>query len=691
MPVDRDIQRNQERTTMKLANIKIGKRLGIAFGIGVIQLACVAALSLYALSGANSAAEKAQEYQHKASLALQMRGDLAEITTHVNNLVAIPQQADRERDALLALRKEYREALGYLKANATTDEDKRLRTNIEEAVAPWRERNNQIMEAVKAGQRLDQAKVAEECIVRFDAVKAAIGEYLLFRQKRTDEIEQERKATVSEMKSLIVGFGIFSLITAIAFGSLLTQSIVRPLAGAVSQLDQIARGDISHDVARGDLERGDEIGLLSRAMQAMSVSLRGVLSDISSGVGVLSTSSTELIANSGQMSTGGRNAADKAHTVAAAAEEMNSNVVSVAAGMEQTTTNLTSVASATEQMTATIGEIARNSENARRITGEATRQAERISGQMNHLGQAAQEIGKITETITEISSQTNLLALNATIEAARAGAAGKGFAVVASEIKELAKQTAAATEDIKARVAGVQSSAAVGIAEIDKVSHVIRGVSDIVASIAAAIEQQATVTQDIARNIGEATTGVRDANVRVAESSQATQDIAKEITGVDLAVRQMAEGSEHVRTSTTDLSKLAEQLQTIVGRFRVSGGNHVMLKNAILAHSAWSARLKAAIVSRHLDMPVSTVKADNQCQFGRWLYGAEISAADKQTENYRSAKRLHAQFHEEASKVAQFAISGEKEAAEQAMGPSSDYAGVSSKLTDVLTAWSAVG
>src|ERR1017187_5300530 len=154
-------------------------------------------------------------------------------------------------------------------------------------------------------------------------------------------------------------------------------------------------------------------------------------------------------------------------------------------------------------MTATIGEIASNSEKARRITEDATRQAARISEQMNQLGTAAQQIGKVTETITEISSQTNLLALNATIEAARAGSAGKGFAVVANEIKGLAQQTAAATEDIKGRIAGVQSSTAGGIAEIGKVTQVIREVSDIVSAIAAAIEEQATVTKDIARNIGE--------------------------------------------------------------------------------------------------------------------------------------------------------------------------------------------
>jgi methyl-accepting chemotaxis protein len=342
-------------------------------------------------------------------------------------------------------------------------------------------------------------------------------------------------------------------------------------------------------------------------------------------------------------------------------------------------------------MTATIGEIAGNSEKARRITEEATHQAVRIGEQMNHLGRAAQEIGKVTETITEISSQTNLLALNATIEAARAGSAGKGFAVVANEIKELAKQTAGATEDIKGRIAGIQSSTTGGIAEIEKISHVIQDVSDIVASIAAAIEEQATVTKEIARNIGDASTGVRDASVRVSESSSATQSIAQEIAVVDEAAREMAVGSEQVRGNATGLSKLAEQLQATVSRFQVSGdhGTLSVLQSAMAAYATWTGRLKAAIASGTFETPVSTMRADNQCQFGKWLYGKDISAAEAQTENYRRTKQLHAQFHEEASKVAQLALAGRKEAAEKAMGPASDYARISSALTGVLTRWSA--
>jgi methyl-accepting chemotaxis protein len=441
--------------------------------------------------------------------------------------------------------------------------------NIEEVIVPWRTLNNQIMQAVEAGKHVDAAEVGRESVSRFAAVKSGVADYLKYRQRRLETFQQEQRDDLARTKLWMIAFGILSVLVGTGFTRLIAQNIAVPLTKAVTCLESVAKGDLTQQVAPEYRMRKDEIGMLARGLESMTHGLCAMISSVTDGIGVLSASSAELSTNSTQMSNGSRQASDKAHAVAAAAEEMTANVMSVASGMGQTTTNLTSVTSATEQMTETIGEIATNSEKARRITEEAARQAASISEQMNHLGAAAQEIGKVTETITEISSQTNLLALNATIEAARAGSAGKGFAVVANEIKELAQQTAAATEDIKTRIAGVQSSTAGGIAEIGKVTQVIHEVSDIVSSIAAAIEEQSTVTKDIARNIAEASTGVRDANARVSETSQATAEITKEIVTVDRAAGQMAEGSEHVKQSATELSRVAEQLQTTVQRFRV--------------------------------------------------------------------------------------------------------------------------
>ncbi len=672
----------------KFADIKIGKKLALGFGTTVLLLVCVAGLSLWALTAANSAALKAQLYSHKLEVAMRVDATLSELTLHINNL-ANTRQVNLEVDKILALRKAYGADIEYLKASATNDQDRKRLEDFEQALAPLRDLDNRIMQTLQAGRHLDSSLSGDEYVALFATLKGATAAYVEYRVKRLETFQQEEQAAATRMQPWLIGFSAFSVLTAFVLSSVFARSIAGPLTKVVVHLETVAAGDLSHEVAPEYLVRKDEIGILANAARGMTHGLREVIRSITQGIGVLSSSSAELSTHSAEMSDSSRLASGKIHSVASAAEEMTANVMSVASGMEQTATNLSSVASATEQMTATIGEIAGNSEKARRITEEATRQAARISEQMDQLGTAAQAIGKVTETITEISSQTNLLALNATIEAARAGSAGKGFAVVANEIKELAQQTAAATEDIKGRIAGVQASTAGGIAEIGRISQVIHEVNDIVSSIAAAIEEQSTVTRDIARNIGEASTGVQDANSRVSQTSQATADIAEEIVGVDQAASRMAVSSDKVKSSAQALSKMSDQLQTTVSRFRISGGNQAVLKNAIAAHSAWSSRLKAAIASRQFDIPLSTIQADNQCQFGKWLHGAGGSAADRQTENYSKVKQLHAQFHVEAAKIAQFAIAGQREAAEKAMSPSSDYVRISSALTDMLTKWSA--
>jgi methyl-accepting chemotaxis protein len=388
-------------------------------------------------------------------------------------------------------------------------------------------------------------------------------------QDLRDSLSALEKRSAEQRRLMLLLFLTTLIFAGVVVHLTIRRSIAGPLMVVIRQLDHIAQGDVSANMSAEYLRRGDEIGLLAKGMQTMSVSLRQILKDITDGIRVLSTSSAELQVNSGEMSDGSRVASDKTHAVAGAAEEMSANVESVASHMEQTTTNLTDVTAATDKMAGTIGEIAGNSERARLITQEATRKATRISEQMNQLGEAAKQIGQVTDAITQISSQTNLLALNATIEAARAGSAGKGFAVVATEIKGLAQQAAAATDDIKNRIAGVQKSTAEGIAEIGTITQVISDVSKIVESIARAIEKQSMMTKEIAHNIGEASTGVRHVNERISEASHTTSQIAREIAGVDHAAGQMAKGSDRVKASAGELSSAAERLQTTIGRFKV--------------------------------------------------------------------------------------------------------------------------
>ena len=380
-------------------------------------------------------------------------------------------------------------------------------------------------------------------------------------------IEQEVFASVLFMRLQIilmtVGFILFGLVAAILFA----RNFTNPIQRAVDVLKIISEGDLTK---RLEVESLDEIGSMAGYFNQVVEKLESIIGDIAGNANILAASATELSAVSAQTAQSVQSLSGKTSTVAAAAEESSANTISVAASMEQASTNLSSVASATEEMSATIGEIAANSEKARAISADAAAQAASVSALMQQLGQAAQEIGKVTETITDISSQTNLLALNATIEAARAGAAGKGFAVVANEIKELAKQTAAATEDIKAKIGGVQSSAGSAIADIEKITGVIKEVGHLVAGIATAIEEQAAVTRDVAGNIAQASAGVQEANERVAQTAAVSRSMAQDIAGVDAAAGEIRSGGEQVQASAAELSKLAEQLKSLVGQFKVN-------------------------------------------------------------------------------------------------------------------------
>jgi methyl-accepting chemotaxis protein len=363
---------------------------------------------------------------------------------------------------------------------------------------------------------------------------------------------------------------IFAIALGIGIAFVFSGKMTSALALVVEYLKTIAAGDLRGSNLPEKLRaRTDELGELACASQTMNESLRTLLGEIAMGIQTLASSATELSAVSKQTASRSATMSDKANAVSVAAEEASASTMSIATGMDQSSSSLSSVASATEQMSATVGDIAANTGRARAISEQATGQAQTITEQMQKLGQAAQEIGHVTETITNISAQTNLLALNATIEAARAGAAGKGFAVVANEIKELARQTAEATEDIKSRILGIQSSTGSAISDIGNITTVIRDVGGIVASIAAAIEEQATVTKDVAGNIAQASIGVRDADTQITQTAEVSRNIARDISEVNAAITGIREGGEQVQASADDLSTLAEKLGAQVAQFRI--------------------------------------------------------------------------------------------------------------------------
>ena len=560
---------------INLNNLKTGKRLALGFGLMLAMMVVGTILALYCITTINKHMDNTLEEAAKMSKIQQINSTLDTLYLEMWSLVTATNATDKQtRKAAVDVQREaYRNGLQELKAAAKTEQGRKLLAKLEEALTGCRELNQQVTEMAMKADGMDTKALQlfeDDGGKRMrEQIDPAIAEIVAWRERRIKETDTLANTTVERAWwTLAIGL-VIGAMGAVFFGAAITRSVVKPIRESVNFTELLAHGDFSTDIAEALRQRGDEMGELARAFHGMTGNTRKLLQEVTGGVQTLASSATELSAVSSQTSHAVRSMSERTSTVAAAAEEASANTTSVAASMEQAATNLASVASATEEMSATIGEIASNSEKARAISDQATEQAQTISALMQQLGVAAREIGKVTETITDISSQTNLLALNATIEAARAGAAGKGFAVVENEIKELARQTATATEDIKAKIAGVQNSAGSAITDIEKISGVIKEVGQIVSSIAASIEEQAAVTKDVAGNIAQATTGVRDSNERIAQTATVSKSIARDMTAVNTAVGDIRQGGEQLAASTAELSKLAEQLKATAGHFKV--------------------------------------------------------------------------------------------------------------------------
>jgi methyl-accepting chemotaxis protein len=260
-----------------------------------------------------------------------------------------------------------------------------------------------------------------------------------------------------------------------------------------------------------------------------------ILDQVNASAATLGSSAEELTAVSTQMAANAEETAAQANVVSAASEQVSKNVQTVATGVEE--------------MNSSIREIAKNATESARVAGQAVSSAEIANKTISKLGESSSEIGKVIKVITSIAEQTNLLALNATIEAARAGEAGKGFAVVANEVKELAKETAKATEDIGHKIEAIQADTRGAVDSIQQIGKVIGQINDISNTIASAVEEQTATANEMSRNVAEAAKG--------------TAEIAQNITAVAQAAQNTTQGATNSQQAAGELARMAAELQQL--------------------------------------------------------------------------------------------------------------------------------
>jgi methyl-accepting chemotaxis protein len=353
------------------------------------------------------------------------------------------------------------------------------------------------------------------------------------------------RASAARARAILIVLSVLAIAAVFIAARLVADGIVGPLKQAVAGLRRLAAADLTgHVEVRGE----DEVARLATSFNSAVDDMSGLVRSLRESATTLASSSEELSATSTQMGASAEETSVQANAVSAAAEQVSANVNTVAAS--------------TEEMSASIREIAANATEAADVATQAVGTAENATQTVSKLGDSSAEIGEVIKVITEIAEQTNLLALNATIEAARAGDAGKGFAVVANEVKELAKETASATDDIGQRIVAIQGDARAAVMAIDEISEVIARISDIQNTIASAVEQQTATTNEITRHVTEAATGA--------------DEIAASITGVAQAAHDTSSGAASTQVSARDLAQLADALNRSVMRFvvRTNGADH---------------------------------------------------------------------------------------------------------------------
>jgi len=426
------------------------------------------------------------------------------------------------------------------------------------------------------------------------AMTDAIGAAKESRVKGVSKLSDDASAQAEHSINAAITVLVVVVLLAVALGIFLTMSITSPLGVVVGVLSKIEKGDMT---VRSDLERGDELGSLSKAIDSVSTRLQSIFRNLRQNADTIASAAEELSSVGRQITSSAQKNVAQSTSVASSTEETSVNINAMASGAEeasvnanevagaaeQMSTNMNTIAAAIEEMSASISQISSNAGKASDVAHQATVKSGDATDVMNKLGEAAKEIGQVTDVIKKIADKTNLLALNATIEAASAGEAGKGFAVVAGEIKELANQSAQSADDIARRIEGIQTGTNKAVTVINDVSEIIVKINQSVEAISNHVTQQTKASNEIANNVSQANTGAKRVAGAIGEVAKGSKDIARNageaakganminqsISGIAQGAKDSVQGANQINQGASELAKIAGELKNTMGQFKI--------------------------------------------------------------------------------------------------------------------------
>jgi methyl-accepting chemotaxis protein len=539
-------------------DVRIGKRMGIGFGITLSLMVVIVVTGIFSLRGIGLGLDQIVSVNAaKIRHAGDVRSALADVTYLIGEIVSSEDPVVREeaKSRIGEIRTRYKRSMEDLEKLEKNEEGKSLIAKLKAEVAKGREINTKTIDLGMAGDTKGAAQQYGELVRTLDAYIQAAEAVVRYNEGRLRFRYEEAKRSASTTLIVFVLLGVINLAIGIIFSVLTTRSIAIPIMHSSSHIDMMAKGDFSIPVSRAAVDRKDELGVFARSMDAMNTHLGETLKEVTSSVSRVASASVQLSASAENLSKGATEQVGRATQVATASTQMNQASEDIA--------------KSSNTITESAGKTVNIARDGQGVVEKTIREVNVIAGTVNaasgfvrDLGAQSEKIGNIITVIEEIADQTNLLALNAAIEAARAGEQGRGFAVVADEVKKLAERTSSSTAEIGGMIKAIKGGVDMTIQSMEEAK------TNVTTGVQFSSQAQAAL-QDIIESVDGLYGGVHQIATAIEEMSATTDEITRDINQISEVTKVSLTSAEEISGAAVELSQLATSLEGVVQRFKV--------------------------------------------------------------------------------------------------------------------------